>query len=164
MRFWKYSNSENYLIFKHYFVEAWYTLHICGISVYEGKSVTFNHFDCNLNKKGSINVKFDFKINLIIISVVSLFWPNSIWWYIINYLFLGKRSFASTYKEMYESKNVCVKKLQRTCCYFSERRRNYTKHQQETCCQTHSDLRQSYRNYDGILRFFIYATQSRCHC
>ena len=168
MRFWKYSNSENYLIFKHYFVEAWYTLHICGISVYEGKSITFNHFDCNLNKKGSINVKFDFKINLIIISVVSLFWPNSIWWYIINYLFLGKRSFASTYKEMYESKNVCVKKLHPTL--DKEHVATFPKEGEiiQNINKKHvvklSDLRQSYRNYDGILRFFIYATQSRCHC
>ena len=32
----------------------------------------------------------------------------------ISYLFLGKGSFASTYKSIYESKNVCVKKLHPT--------------------------------------------------
>ena len=32
----------------------------------------------------------------------------------ISYLFLGKGSFASTCKAIYESKNVCVKKLQPT--------------------------------------------------
>ena len=40
-----------------------------------------NHFDCNLNKKGSINFKFDSKISLIIISAVSMFWLNLVWWY-----------------------------------------------------------------------------------
>ena len=32
----------------------------------------------------------------------------------ISYLFLGKESFASTYKAIYESKNVCVEKLHPT--------------------------------------------------
>ena len=122
MRFWKYSNSENYLIFKHYFVEAWYTLHICGISVYEGKSVTFNHFDCNLNKKGSINVKFDFKISLIIISAVSVFWPNSVWWSII--LVLRQRIICIDIQSNLWIENVCVKTApifrQRTFTYYDQ--------------------------------------------
>ena len=53
----------------------------------------------------------------------------------IVYLFLGKGSFASTYKAIYELKNVCVKKKtapnvrQRACYYFFQRSRNYTKNQ-----------------------------------
>ena len=41
-----------------------------------------------------------------------MFWQN--WFDDISCLFLGKGSFASTYKAIYESKNVCVKKLQQT--------------------------------------------------
>ena len=41
-----------------------------------------------------------------------MFWPNSAWWYII--FVLRQRIFASTYKAIYESKNVCVRKLHPT--------------------------------------------------
>ena len=88
-------------------------LHVCGISVYEGNSVTFNQFDCYLNKKWSISVKIDFKISLIMISAVSMFRDRTRL-DDISYLFLGKGSFTSTCKAIYESKNVCVKKLHPT--------------------------------------------------
>ena len=56
--------------------------------------------------------------NLIIRSVWLLFLPfpcsDQTWFDDTSYLFLGKGSFASTYKAIYESKNVCVKKLQQT--------------------------------------------------
>ena len=131
-RFWKYLNCENYLIFKHYFFEASDTLHVCGISVYEGNSVTFNHFDCNLNKKGSINVKFDFKISLIIISAVSVFWPNSVWWSII--LVLRQRIICIDIQSNLWIENCLCKKTapnvrERAFCYFFQRSRNYTKNQ-----------------------------------
>ena len=56
--------------------------------------------------------------NLIIRSVWLLFLPfpcsDQTWFDDTSYLFLGKGSFASTYKAIYESKNVCVKRLHPT--------------------------------------------------
>ena len=85
-------------------------------------------FDCNLNKKGSINVKINFKISLIIISVVSIFWPNSIWWYII--FVLRQRIICINIKSnLWIEKCLCKKTVpnvrQRACCYFFQRCRNY---------------------------------------
>ena len=104
-----------------------FLLHVCGISVYEGNSVTFNQFNCYLNKKWSINVKIDFKISLIMISAVSMFRPNSVGWYII-FVLRQRIIYIDMQSNLWIEKCLCKETApnvrQRTCCYFFQKSRN----------------------------------------